>query len=61
MRKFTLVAALAAMTSPAFAGSLADPVVAPEIIATDVAGSSSGTAVVGLLATMFMLMALDRR
>jgi len=41
MKKFVLAAALTAAASTAFAGSMADPVVEPEIVETEASSSSA--------------------
>lgn len=56
-----VLAAMAALTAaPASAGNLSDPIVAPLVIAQDTAASSSsGTAIVLLLALLVSIPALS--
>lgn len=62
MQRNTIIAVFftaAALSSAVHAGSLADPVVTPEIIAEEASSSSSGTALVAALAVLMMVPALD--
>lgn len=60
MKRTVLLAFLAmAIGTSSQAGSLADPVIAPAVIVEDAAGSSSGTALVAMLAVLLMIPALD--
>ncbi|MBM1631855.1 hypothetical protein JQV27_03320 [Sulfitobacter mediterraneus] len=61
MKKSTICAvalAAATFTSAAQAGSLADPVVEEPVVVTDAEGSSSGTAMVAMLAVLLAIPAL---
>jgi len=60
MRKFLAAAAIMSLATGSFAGSLADPVVTPDVIVEDVSGSSTGAGLVGVLAVLLMAMAIDK-
>lgn len=49
MKKLALAAALSVVASTAFAGGMAEPVVEPEVIVEDTAGTSGGILVPLLL------------
>ncbi len=55
MKVITTIAALAAFTSMASAGSLSDPVIEAPIIIEEASSSSSGTVTVALLALLLAL------
>ena len=53
MKKFVLAAALTAIASTAFAGSMSEPMMEPEVIVEDTTTNSSHAFLVPLLALLF--------
>ena len=52
MKKFALAAILTVTASTAFAGSLSDPVVTPDVVVADATGSSGGLVMTLLIVSL---------
>ena len=59
MKKFVLAAAFAGAATAGFAGSVADPVVEPEIVAIETQNSSSGIVVPLILLAVLLVAVAD--